>query len=58
MLYIYICEDEEVQLNYIRDMIAGYVADKGIEAKIEAAKKDPEEILQGCGKIVSLLFSS
>ena len=25
MLHIFICEDEEIQLNYIKDMISEYV---------------------------------
>lgn len=45
MLYIYICEDEEVQLNYIRDMITEYIADRGIDARIAAARQNPEEIM-------------
>ena len=47
MLYIYICEDEEVQLNYIRDIITEYIADRGVDARIAAAKQDPEEIMEG-----------
>ena len=45
MLYIYICEDEEVQLNYIREMITEYIADQRIDARIVAARQDPEEIM-------------
>ena len=46
MLYIYICEDEEVQLNYIRDMIMEYIAERGVDARIAAARQDPEEIME------------
>lgn len=46
MLYIFVCEDEELQLNYIRNMITGYIARKGIDAKIEVAEKEPERILE------------
>lgn len=45
MLHIYICEDEEVQLNRIRDMITEYIADLRIDARIVAARQDPEEIM-------------
>lgn len=45
MLHIYICEDEEVQLNCIRDMITEYIADQKIDARIAAAKQDPEDIM-------------
>jgi two-component system response regulator AgrA len=45
MLYIFICEDEEFQLNYIKKMIAEYIAQKKIDAQIVAAKKNPKDIL-------------
>ena len=45
MLHIYICEDEKVQLNRIRDMITEYIADLRIDARIVAARQDPEEIM-------------
>ena len=47
MLHIYICEDEEVQLNRIRDMITEYIADLRIDARIAAARQNPEEIMAG-----------
>lgn len=45
MLYIFICEDEEVQLNYIKSMITEYIVSRGIDAQIAAAEKEPEGIL-------------
>ena len=45
MLHIYICEDEKVQLNRIRDMITEYIADLRIDARIAAARQNPEEIM-------------
>ena len=47
MLHIYICEDEKVQLNRIRDMITEYIADLRIDARIAAARQNPEEIMAG-----------
>ncbi len=45
VIYIYICEDEKVQLNYIRDAMTDYIAHKGINARIAAARQNPEEII-------------
>ena len=49
MLHIYICEDEKVQLNRIRDMITEYIADLRIDARIAAARQNPEEIMAESG---------
>ncbi len=46
MLHIFICEDEEVQLNYIKDMISEYVTCRKIDAQIAAAERTPESILK------------
>lgn len=45
MLHIYICEDEEIQLNCIKDILTEYIADLRIDARIAAARQDPEEIM-------------
>ena len=37
MLYIFICEDEEVQLNYIKSMITEYIVSRGIDVKLGQA---------------------
>jgi DNA-binding LytR/AlgR family response regulator len=47
MLHIYICEDEEIQLNCIKDILTEYIADLRIDARIAAARQDPEEIMAG-----------
>ena len=46
MLHIFICEDEEIQLNYIKDMISEYVTCRKIDAQIAAAERAPESILK------------
>lgn len=45
MLYIFICEDEEIQLRYIEKMIEEYITQKKINAQIVAARQNPEDIL-------------
>ena len=55
MLHIFICEDEEIQLNYIKDMISEYVTCREIDAQIAAAERAPESILK---KLLLFFYSS
>ena len=54
MLHIYICEDEKVQLNRIRDMITEYIADLRIDAGLQQQGRIRRRLWQSCMIIVNL----
>lgn len=45
MIYIYLCEDEEVQLSYFERVIRKYIMDSGKCAEVISARTSPEQIL-------------
>ena len=45
MINVYLCEDEEMQLDFIRCMLETGIAERKIDAKIISARKNPRDTL-------------
>ena len=45
MINVYLCEDEEMQLDFIRSMLEAGIAERKIDAKIISARKSPRDTL-------------
>ena len=45
MINVYLCEDEEMQLDFIRSMLETGIAERKIDAKIISARKSPRDTL-------------
>lgn len=53
MIQVYLCEDQEKQLLYFKQIIEKYITDTYKDARIVSARKNPEHILldmRECGE--------
>ena len=59
MIQVYLCEDQEKQLLYFKQIIEKYITDTYKDARIVSARKNPEHILldmRECGENPALFF--